>query len=104
MFPANRLTAHFRNLCNDRVVQIPQLTKDLPYPVVGARRVSATYGQTVMFTLRTEGDILLKIYLPRRYSTDIDNDDIDAINQGRINYKLIYLGMAGQSYLLNLVL
>ena len=104
MFLANWLTAHFRNLCNSLVVQIPQLTKDLPYPVLGARRVSATYGQTVMITLRTEGDILLKIYLPRRYSTDIDNDDIDAINQGRINYKLIYLGMAGQSYFLNLVL
>jgi len=104
MFPANRLTAHFRNLCNGQVVQIPQLTMDLPYHVVGDRRVSATYGQTVMFTLRTEGDILLRIYLPQRNATDIENVDIDAINQGRINYKLIYLRMAVQSYLLNLVL
>jgi len=104
MFPANRLTAHFRNLCNGQVVQTPQLNKDLPYPVVDARSVSATYGQTVMFTLRTVGDILLIIYLPRRYTNDIDSDDIDAINQGRINYKLVYLGMAGQSYLLNLTL
>jgi hypothetical protein len=94
MFPANRLTAHFRNLCNGQVVQIPQLTKDLPYPVVGARRFSAAYGHTVMYTFRTEGDILLRIYLPRRYANDIDSDDIDAINQGRINCKLVYLGMA----------
>ena len=61
MLPVNRLVMHFKNLCNAQVVQIPQLTKDLPYPVVAARRVSAAYGHTVMFTLRTEGDILLRI-------------------------------------------
>ena len=72
--------------------------------MVGARRFSAAYGHTVMFILRTEDDILLMIYVPRRYANNIDNDDIDAINQGRINYKLVYLGMAGQAYLLNLTL
>ena len=72
--------------------------------MVAARRVSAAYGHTVMFTLLTEGDILLRIYLPRRYANNIDNDDIDAINQGRINYKLVHLGMAGPAYLLNLTL
>ena len=85
-------------------VQIPQLTKDLPYPVVAARRISMAYGHTSMFTLRTEGELLLRIYLLRRYANNMDNDDIDAINQARINYKLVYLGMAGQAYLLNLVL
>jgi hypothetical protein len=54
--------------------------------MVGARRVSAAYGHTVMFILRTEDDILLMIYFPRRYANNIDNDDIDAINKGRINY------------------
>jgi hypothetical protein len=71
---------------------------------LGARIVSAAYGHTVMFTLRTEGDILLRIYLPRIYANNIDNDDIDAINRGRINYKLVYFGMADQAYLLNLTL
>jgi len=95
---------HFKNLCKGQVVQITQLTKNRPYTVVSARRVSTSYGHTVMFNLRTEGDILIRIYLPRRYANYIDDDDIGAINQGRINYKLVYLGMAGQAYMLNLVL
>ena len=98
MLPINRLVMHFKNLCNGQFVQIPQLTKDRPYPVVGARRLSTPYRHTVIFTLRTGADILLRIYLPRRFANDIDEDDIGDINQGRINYKLVYLGMAGQAY------
>jgi len=104
MLPVDRLARHFKNLCNGQVVQIPQLVRDRPYPVVGARRVSAPYGHTVMFTLRSEGDILIRINLPRRYAIDIDEDDIEDINQGRKQYKLVYLGMAGPAYLLNLFL
>ena len=85
MLPINRLVMHFKNLCNGQVVQIPQLNKDRPYPVVGNRRVSAPYGHTVMFTLRTEDDSVLRICLSRRYANDVDEDDIGAINQGRIN-------------------
>ena len=61
MLPVNRLVMHFRNLCNGQVVQIPQLMKYRPYTVVAARRISALYGHTVMFNLRTEGDILIRI-------------------------------------------
>jgi len=57
MLPVNQRFVQFKNLCNGQVVQIPQLTKDRPYPVLGARSVSAPYGPTVIFTLRTEGDI-----------------------------------------------
>ena len=89
MLPVNLLVMHFKNLCNGQVVQIPQLTKGLPYPLLADRGVSAGNGHTVMFTLRTGGDILLRIYLLRRYANNIDNDDINAINQRRINYKLV---------------
>jgi len=104
MLPVDRLAQHFKNACNGQVYQITQLVRDRPYPVVAARRVTATYGHTVMFTLRTEGDILIRIYLPRRYATNIDEDDIHDINQGRKQYKLVYLGMAGPAYLLNIFL
>ena len=77
MLPVDRLSLHFKNLSNGQVVQIPQSTKDRSYPVVGARRVTAPYGHTIMFTLRTEGDILLRICLPKRYANDIDDVDID---------------------------
>jgi len=84
MVPVNRLAMHFKNLCNGQVVQIPQLTKELPYPVVGARKVSAAYGHTVMFTLRKEDDILLRIYLPRRYATSTATTLMQSTSGGSI--------------------
>jgi len=41
---------------NGHIIQVPQLTRDNPYPVVEARRVNGQYGSTVLFTLRSEGD------------------------------------------------
>ena len=82
MLPVDRLAQHFKNLCNGQVVKIPQLVRDRPYSVVGARRVSAPYGHTVIFTLRSEGDILIRIYLPRRYANEIDEDDIKTSTRG----------------------
>ena len=106
MLPVNRLVLAFQNLIIGQVIQMPQLTKDRPYVVVGTRRVHGQYGPTVLFTLRSEDDdnINLIIYLPRRYAEVVADDDIDDINQGRRMYKLIYLGMSGPAYLLSLVL
>ena len=106
MFPVNRLVLAFRKLSTGQVDQIPQLTKDPPYPVVGVRRFHGQYGPTVLFTLSSEEDdnIILRIYLPRRYDDCVDNVDIDDINLGRKWYKLVYLGMSGPAYLLSLVL
>ena len=72
--------------------------------MVGERRFTAPYGNTVMFILRAEGDILYRIYLPKMYASNIDDDDIRDICLGRKQYRLIYLVMAGPAYLLNLVL
>ena len=96
----------FRNISTGQVVQIAQLTKDRPYLVVAARRVSGQYGPTVLLSLRSEEDdtILLKLFLPRRYADVFEDEDIDDINQGRKRYKLIYLRMSGPPYLLGLIL
>ena len=62
----NRLVLAFRNLSTGQVVELPQLTKDRPYHVVGARSVHGQYGPTVLSTLRSEEDdnIILIICLP----------------------------------------
>ena len=105
MFPVNRLMLGFRNISTGQVFQIPQLSKDRPYLVVAARRVSGQYGPTVLLSVRSEEDtILLKVFLPRRYAEDFEDEDIYDINQGRKRYKLIYAGMSGPAYLLRLIL
>jgi len=101
---ADRLQLAFTSMNNGHIIQVPQLTRDHPYTVVGARRVNGQYGSTVSFTLRSEGDIILKVYLPRRYGKLIDEMDIEDINMGRKMYKLIFMGMSGPAYLLHLQL
>jgi len=102
--PVNGLLLDFTNLNNEQIVKIPQLTRDRPYPVVKARRVTGQYGSTILLTLISEGDVHLKVYLPKRYADLFDDVDVEEINLGRKQYKLVYIGMAGQAYLLNLTL
>jgi len=104
MFPVDRLVSQFQNVCSGRVMQISQLTKNQPYPVVGARIVSGQYGLSVILSLHTAGDVLIRVYLPKRYSECFDEEDCYAINQGSKKYTLEYLGVAGQAYLLKLTL
>jgi len=102
--PVNRLLLDFTNLNNEQIVKVPQLTRDRPYPVVKARRVTGQYGSTILLTLTSEGDVRLKVYLPKRYADLFDDVDIEEINLGRKHYKLVYIGMARQAYLLKLIL
>ena len=101
---ADRLLLAFTNLNNGHVIQVPKLTRHHPYPVVGARRVNGQYGSTVLFTLRSEGDINLKVYLPRRYGELIDEIDIEDLNMGLKMYKLIFMGISGPADLFHLQL
>jgi len=72
--------------------------------VVKARRVTGQYGSTILLTLISEGDVHLKVYLPKRYADLFEDVDIEEINLGRKQYKLVFIGMAGQAYLLNFTL
>ena len=89
---ADRLQLSFINLNNGNVIQVPQLTRDHPYNVVGARRVNGQYGSTVLFTLRSEGDMILKVYLPRRYGELIDDIDIED-KYGSQNVQIDFYGI-----------
>ena len=102
MLPVDRLAQHFHNLCNGQIVQIPDGQRPSVNGGGGAQLLRRT--DTVMFTLRGEGNILCRVYLPKRYATNIDEDDIQDICQGGKQYKLVYFGIAGQAYSLNLFL
>ena len=98
----NHLALAFRNISSGQVVQIHSLTQHHSYPVVNARRVTTQYGPTVLLTFRTDTNINIQIYLPRRYA-DVVDDDINDINTGK-NYNLIYIGKTGSAYVLHMEL
>ena len=102
--PVNLLLLAFKNLFMGQAVQIHSLSQHHPYPELGGRWIVSKYGPAVMFNLRSEGDINLRIYLPKMYADVVDDVDIDHINLGRKLYKLRYLGMSGPAYLLGMEL
>ena len=89
------LSAEFRNIASGRFVQIHTLEQNRLYSVVFARRLETQYGSTVLLTLQAQPDCNIKINLPKRYADVVDDDHIDEINQGGVQYKLIYIGKAG---------
>ena len=84
------LSQHFFNIASGQVVSIHTLEMDRPYPVLFARRWHSQYGPTVLVTLRTEENINVKIYLPKRYADRFDDQDIEDINTNNKQYIFIY--------------
>ena len=92
----NQLLLAFKYYTTGPVVHVRSLTKNLLYPVVGARRVTGRNGRpAIVFTLQSDYGVTLKIYLPRLYVRCIDDADINDINLERIKLKLQYWGPSG---------
>jgi len=96
------LSQHFCFIATGQNVRIHTLEINNLYQVLFARRLTTTYGPTVELTLKTDGDINAKIFLPKRYAEIMNDDSIEDINNGKKIYKLLYRGKAGYSYILNM--
>ena len=82
-------------------VHISTLKVDQSYPIVKAEKVKTRYGETVLLSIRDPQNLsvrdlspaLLKVFLPKRYSTVITDADITAINDEQIRWNLISKGV-----------
>ena len=79
------------------MLPISELTVGSNYPIEVARHVNTRFGATILFSLRTEEQTLVKVFLPRRYSGAFTDEALDAINNGTLFLHLIYEGKCGQS-------
>jgi hypothetical protein len=73
------LIQRFRNVVLGSGVRIGDLVVDKPYPVLRAESVDTKYGQSILLTIRESEDHPLKVFLPRRYSLCLSDEDIVAI-------------------------
>ena len=80
------------------------MEQNRPYPVVFARPLVRQYGSTVQLIPQIDSAYNIKRHLPKRYGDVVDDDNIEEINMGRKNYKLIYKGKAGSAYIINMEL
>ena len=70
--------------------------------IVWAKRISTKYGPTVLLTLRVSETSIVQVFLSKRYSEVLSDDDMDSINSKAVALHLLYKGAceSSKSYLL----
>jgi hypothetical protein len=81
----------------DSAVRISDLTVDNVYPVLHAESVDTKYGLSILLTISESDDHCVKVFLPRRYSLCLSEEDVSAVNEHTVNYRLIYKGLSSTS-------
>ena len=94
-------SSHFQVIASGTIVRLDTLEINRGYPVTFARRLTTTYGHTILLTLQTGGENV-KVYMPKRYAELFTEKDIEDINNSITHYKLIYKGKRGSSFVLYL--
>jgi hypothetical protein len=86
------ITQKFReaNICH--FVKVNKLQVDKKYSIVDARRADTKYGECILLSIRDSPTNIVKVFLPKRYSLIITDDDIEAINSAKVILHLIYKG------------
>jgi hypothetical protein len=91
------LTQRFRDVVLDSAVRIDDLIVYKLYPVLRAESVETKYGPSNLLTIRESDDHCVKVFLPRRYSLCFSEEDVVAVNERTVNYRLIYKGFSSNS-------
>jgi len=83
-------------------VNLSSLEINKLYPIFHAKRSTTKYGPTVLLSIRGSETSKVQIFLPKRYSAVISDDDMDNINSKAVCLNLVCNGMCetSKSYLL----
>jgi hypothetical protein len=83
------ITQPFRDVVVDSAVRIGDLTVDKVYPVIPAESVDTKYGLSIHLTIRESDDHCANVFLPRRYSLCFSEEDVSAVKERTVKYRLI---------------
>jgi hypothetical protein len=99
------LTSKFHEEATCDLIPVDNLQVEVKNLILRAERVSTRYGPSIVLTLRGPESQRYKVYLPRRYSAQVTDDDITAINQHHAVLYLVYKGTCRSTsqHLLNIV-
>jgi len=85
------LPRKFEDATSSQSINISELDMDRKCPIVPAKRITMKFGPTTLLSIQnSDSTAALKIFLPKRYSEVISDDDIDKINKNSIKLNLIY--------------
>ena len=91
------LVTRFQEASTCYTIKIGSLQIDRPYPITYGERIDTRFGPAVLLSIRDSTFSIKKVFLPRRYSEVITDDDIAGINSARTKIYLVYRGTCMQS-------
>jgi hypothetical protein len=62
------------------------------YPIIGAELITTKFGPTVLMRIKEQPTKVVKVYLPKRYSAIVLDEDIELINSRKVSLNLLYKG------------
>jgi hypothetical protein len=96
------LNKKFQDAASSYAVKINTLEVAGKYRITAAERVNTNYGPTVLLSIKESQHNIVKVFMPKRYSSVFDDDDIETINSQKVSLNLIYKGICEKtkSYIL----
>ena len=95
------LTRRFEEATAYASVNVNNLEPHKMYPIIRAKRIPTKYVPSVVLILRIAEPNIVQVFLPKRYSDVVSDEDIDAINSKAVSLRLVYKGVCeSKSYLL----
>ena len=74
------------------ITHISELGVDMKYSIEYADRVTTRFGDTVLSIRDTSSDHLHKVFLPQWYGVAFKDEDLQAINEGTVDLRLVSKG------------
>ena len=74
------------------VIKESEMQVGRKYPITRARRMVTKYGESVLLTILGDDGNSVRVFLPKRYTAVLTDDDIDMINSKRVALSIIYNG------------
>lgn len=90
-----KLTAKFDSASLCTTVPVGELVINESYAILHAERVTTRFGPCVTLNLQRNSEAIIKIFLPRRYSSIINAEEIEMLNTQKA--VLIYHGCIGDT-------
>jgi hypothetical protein len=85
------LTKKFQRVTSYNTVNVSSLDVNRKYPIIHAERIVTKFGPTVLMTLADEPDRTVKVFIPKRYGSEISDVDIADINSTKVSLYVIRL-------------
>jgi hypothetical protein len=86
------LQKKFQEASSSQVIRVNTTEVNKKYPIVRAERVTTKFGPTVLMHIKEQAPKVVKVYLPKRYSAIVSDEDIEPINFNKISFNLLYEG------------